>query len=145
MNWIILHCDLDCFFAAVEERDNPELKGKPVIIGADPKSGNGRGVVSTCNYEARKYRIHSATPISKAYLLCPHGVYLRPNSKKYYEASDQVMDIIKTYSPTFEQVGIDEAYLDVSDICKNYIKAKNHALKLKLVKFKISNGNRKGN
>jgi len=131
MNRIILHCDLDCFFAAVEERDNPELKGKPVIIGADPKGGKGRGVVSTCNYEARKYGLHSAMPISKAYKLCPHGVYLHPSSKKYYEASDQVMDIIKTYSPTFEQVGIDEAYLDVSDICKNYTEAKKHAIKLK--------------
>lgn len=135
MSRIILHCDLDCFFAAVEERDNPELKGKPVIIGADPKGGNGRGVVSTCNYEARKYGIHSATPISKAYKLCPHGIYLRPNSKKYYEASDQVMDIIKTYSHTFEQVGIDEAYLDVSEICKNYIEAKRHALMLKRETF----------
>ncbi|MFX1588897.1 MAG: DNA polymerase IV [Promethearchaeota archaeon] len=131
MSRIILHCDLDCFFAAVEERDNPELKGKPIIIGADPKGGNGRGVVSTCNYEARKYGLRSATPISKAYKLCPHGVYLRPNSKKYYEVSDQVMDIIKTYSPTFEQVGIDEAYLDVSDICNNYYEAKKHAIKLK--------------
>ncbi|MFX1269540.1 MAG: DNA polymerase IV, partial [Promethearchaeota archaeon] len=131
MNRIIFHCDLDCFFAAVEERDNPELKGKPIIIGADPKGGKGRGVVSTCNYKARKYGLHSAMPISKAYKLCPHGIYLYPSSKKYYEVSDQVMDIIKNYSPTFEQVGIDEAYLDVSDICKNYLEAKMHALKLK--------------
>ena len=87
MSRIIFHCDLDCFFAAVEERDNPELKGRPVIIGADPKGGKGRGVVSTCNYEARKYGLHSAMPISKAYKLCHHGVYLHPSSKKYYEAS----------------------------------------------------------
>ena len=67
MNRIILHCDLDCFFAAVEIRDNPQYKGKPVIIGADPKEGKGRGVILTCNYEARKYGLHSAMPISQAY------------------------------------------------------------------------------
>ena len=132
MNRIILHCDLDCFFAAVEERDNPDLKGYPIIIGADPKGGSGRGVVCTCNYEARKYGLHSAMPISKAYKLCPHGNYLYPNSNKYYEASEQVMDIIKDYSPIFEQVGIDEAYLDVSNLCGNYEEAKKYAQELKL-------------
>ena len=94
MNRIILHCDLDCFFAAVEIRDNPQYKGKPVIIGADPKEGKGRGVISTCNYEARKYGLHSAMPISQAYKRCPHGIYLRPNGKKYFEVSKEVMDIL---------------------------------------------------
>ena len=82
MSRIILHCDLDCFFAAVEARDNPEYIGKPIIIGADPKNGKGRGVVSTCNYEARKFGLHSAMPISQAYKRCPHGTYLHPNFEK---------------------------------------------------------------
>jgi len=115
MTPIILHCDLDCFFAAVEERDNPEYKGKPVIVGADPKEGKGRGVVSTCNYEARKFGLHSAMPISKAYRLCPRGVYLHPSFKKYHKASKEVMKILRSYSPIFQQVGLDEAYLDISE------------------------------
>ena len=120
MSRFILHCDLDCFFAAVEERDNPEYKGKPVIIGADPKEGKGRGVVSTCNYEARKFGLHSALPISKAYRLCPQGIYLSPNIKKYQKASKEVMEIIRNHSSVFQQVGSDEAYIDVSDICSNF-------------------------
>ncbi|MFX1356011.1 MAG: DNA polymerase IV [Promethearchaeota archaeon] len=124
MKKIILHCDLDCFFAAVEERDNPEYRGKPVIIGADPKDGKGRGVVSTCNYEARKYGLHSALPISKAFRLCPHGVYLQPNFHKYKKASEDVMKILNSYSSIFQQVGIDEAYLDLSEICDDFNQAK---------------------
>ncbi|MFX1498402.1 MAG: DNA polymerase IV [Promethearchaeota archaeon] len=131
MSRIIFHCDLDCFFAAVEERENPNLKGKPVIIGANPKEGKGRGVVSTCNYEARIYGLHSAMPISRAYKLCPHGIYLHPNFKKYIEASETVMTIIKHYSPKFQQVGIDEAYLDMTDICNDFIEAKFYAEELK--------------
>ena len=83
MNRLILHCDLDCFFAAVEIRDNPKYREKPVIIGADPKEGKGRGVVLTCSYEARKFGLHSGMPISQAYYRCPHGIYLRPNIEKY--------------------------------------------------------------
>ena len=131
MSRIILHCDLDCFFAAVEERENPDLKGKPVIIGADPKGGEGRGVVSTCNYEARKYGLHSAMPISRAYKLCPHGYFMYPNFKKYNKVSEIVMGIIKQYSPIFQQVGIDEAYLDISNICNNFFEAKKYAEELK--------------
>ncbi|MFX1258021.1 MAG: DNA polymerase IV [Promethearchaeota archaeon] len=116
MNRLILHCDLDCFFAAVEIRDNPKLKGKPVIIGADPKGGKGRGVVSTCSYEARKFGLRSGMPISKAFKLCPHGTYLKPSFKKYSDDSKKVMDILKKQSPIFQQAGIDEAYLDISDI-----------------------------
>jgi len=131
MTRIILHCDLDCFFAAVEEHENPDLKGKPVIIGADPKGGKGRGVVSTCNYEARKYGLHSAMPISKAYQLCPHGIYMCPSFKKYNEVSEKVMVLIKQYSPNFQQVGIDEAYLDISAICNDFVEAREYAEKLK--------------
>lgn len=131
MSRIIFHCDLDCFFASVEEHENPNLKGKPVIIGADPKEGKGRGVVSTCNYEARKYGLHSAMPISRAYKLCPHGIYMYPNFKKYNEASEKVMDIIKRYSPEFQQVGIDEAYLDMTYICNDFMEANTYAEELK--------------
>jgi len=124
MNRIILHCDLDCFFASVEARDNPDYKGKPIIIGADPKEGRGRGVVSTCSYEARKFGLHSAMPISQAYRRCPHGIYLRPDGKKYSKVSINVMNILKEYADKFQQVGIDEAYLDVSEICNSYEKAR---------------------
>lgn len=121
---IILHCDLDCFFAAVEMRDNPEFRGKPVIVGADPKNGKGRGVVSTCSYEARKFGLHSALPISKAFNLCPHGIYLRPNFTKYNKASKEVMEIIESYSNAFQQVSIDEAYIDISQTCNNFEEVK---------------------
>jgi len=131
MSHFILHCDLDCFFAAVEERDNPRYIGKPIIIGADPKDGKGRGVVSTCNYEARKFGLHSAMPISRAYKRCPHGIYLHPNFKKYNKASKEVMEIVNSYSDMFQQVSIDEAYLNVSDKCINYKEVRNLAEKLK--------------
>ncbi|MFO7794889.1 MAG: DNA polymerase IV [Promethearchaeati archaeon] len=131
MNSFILHLDLDAFFAAVEVRDNPALKNKPVIIGADPKEGEGRGVVATCNYEAREYGLHSALPISHAYRLCPHGVYLRPNHKKYAQVSKEVMNIINSYSDKFQQVSIDEAYLDISEKCNNFNEAKNIANSIK--------------
>jgi DNA polymerase IV (DinB-like DNA polymerase) len=104
-------------------RDNPKLRNKPVIIGADPKKGKGRGVVSTCSYEAREFGIHSALPISQAYKLCPHGIYLRPNHKKYKQVSTQVMEIISNYSELFQQVSIDEAYLDISEKCENFQEA----------------------
>ncbi|MCP4763607.1 MAG: DNA polymerase IV [archaeon] len=120
MSRIILHVDLDCFFAAVEARDNPEYRGKPVIIGANPKAGMGRGVISTCSYEARKYGLHSAMPISQAYELCPHGIYLRGSFSKYYKASNEVMTILNSYSDIFKAAGIDEAYLDISDQCEDY-------------------------
>ena len=123
MNRIILHCDLDCFFAAVEIRDNPQYKGKPVIIGADPKEGKGRGVILTCNYEARKYGLHSAMPISQAYKRCPHGIYLRPDGKKYLEVSKEVMDILESYSYEFQRRGADEAYLELSGITNEFEEA----------------------
>ena len=123
MNRIILHCDLDCFFAAVEIRDNPQYKDKPVIIGADPKEGLGRGVIATCNYEARKFGLHSAMPISKAYRKCSHGIYLRPNGKKYLKVSKEVIEILENYSNEFQRVGTDEAYLELTQKAKNYEEA----------------------
>ena len=121
---VIFHCDLDAFFASVEIRDHSEYKNKPVIIGADPKGGKGRGVVSTCNYEARKYGLHSALPISQAYKRCPQGIFLRPDFVKYQKASKEVMQILKSYSKEFQQVSIDEAYIDMSERCKDFDKAK---------------------
>lgn len=130
MSRIILHCDLDCFFAAVEMRDNPEYKNKPVVIGADPKGGRGRGVVSTCSYEARKFGLHSAMPISKAYKLCPHAIYLRPNHQKYSKVSTNVMEILKEYSDNFQKVSIDEAYLELTEYCNDLKKARKIAKKI---------------
>src|SRR5919106_1762675 len=90
----ILHVDMDAFYAAVEQRDRPELRGRPVIIGADPKGGRGRGVVSTASYEARPFGVASAMPISVAYRLCPHGVYLPVDMEKYARVSREVKEIL---------------------------------------------------
>ncbi|MFW9821485.1 MAG: DNA polymerase IV [Candidatus Thorarchaeota archaeon] len=130
MTRFIVHCDLDCFFAAVEIRDNPDYQGKPVIIGADPNEGKGRGVVSTCSYEARIFGIHSGMPISQAYQRCPNGIYIRPNISKYKVASKQVMEIIERFSDNFQQVGSDEAYLDLSDTCCNFNEVEKTANKI---------------
>ncbi len=111
---VIAHIDMDAFFAAVEQRDDPTLKGKPVIIGADPKEGKGRGVVSTCSYEARKFGIHSAMPISTAYRKCPNGIFLRGSGRKYREVSRQIFDILYDFTPDMEPVSVDEAFLDLT-------------------------------
>jgi nucleotidyltransferase/DNA polymerase involved in DNA repair len=110
----ILHVDMDAFYAAVEQRDRPELKGKPVIVGADPKGGKGRGVVSTASYEARRFGVGSAMPISQAYKLCPHGVYLPVDMAKYAAASDEIMEEMRRYTDLVEPLSIDEAFLDVT-------------------------------
>lgn len=99
----------------METRRDPTLRGKPVIVGADPKGGKGRGVVSTCSYEARKLGVRSGQPISRAYRLCPNGIYLRPNLALYGKASVSVMRVIRPFADKFEQVGIDEAFLDVTE------------------------------
>jgi DNA polymerase IV (archaeal DinB-like DNA polymerase) len=111
---IILHLDMDSFYASVEMQDRPELRGKPVVIGADPKQGKGRGVVATCSYEARAFGIRSAMPISQAFVLCPHAVFLPPTFSRYVKASADVMAILKSHGFPLQQVSIDEAFLDVS-------------------------------
>ena len=110
----ILHIDMDAFFAAVEQRRRPELIGKPVIIGGsgDPEE---RGVVSTASYEARKFGVHSAMPLRTAYKLCPQGVFLSVDYEEYSRVSTEVKNTLREFSPIMEDVGIDEAFLDITD------------------------------
>ncbi len=110
----ILHVDMDAFYASVEQRDRPELKGQPVIVGADPKEGAGRGVVAACSYEAREFGIHSALPISHAWRRCPQGRYVRPRLERYQEVSGQIMAVFRHYTDLIEPLSIDEAFLDIT-------------------------------
>jgi DNA polymerase-4 len=107
----ILHVDMDAFFAAVEQRDRPEWRGKPVIVGAPPDK---RGVVSTCSYEARVFGVRSAMPSREAYRRCPHGIFVRCDMPRYAEASRRVFAIFERYSPLIEPVSIDEAFIDAT-------------------------------
>ena len=111
---VIAHIDMDAFFAAVEQRDDPLLRGRPVVVGADPHNGRGRGVVSTCSYEARVYGIHSAQPISLAYQKCPHAVFLPVNGSKYHRVSGEIFRILHDFTPDVQPVSIDEAFLDIT-------------------------------
>ena len=111
---MIFHVDMDAFYSSVEQREHPEYRGKAVIVGADPRAGRGRGVVAACSYEARKFGIHSAMPISKAFRLCPDGVYLRPDFKKYTQVSREIRTIFHSFSDLVEPLSIDEAFLDMS-------------------------------
>ena len=108
MNRNILHLDLDSFFVSVECIAHPELKGKPVLIGAD----SDRGVVASCSYEARKYGIRSAMPMRMAKQLCPEAIILRGNSGEYMKKSDEVTEIIREKVPLFEKSSVDEFYVD---------------------------------
>jgi DNA polymerase IV len=110
----ILHVDLDAFYAAVEVRENPALTGRPIVVGADPRGGRGRGVVAAASYEARAFGIHSAMPISQAYRRCPTAVYLRPRGHLYAAVSERFMAILARYTDLVEPLSIDEAFLDVS-------------------------------
>ena len=113
--WII-HVDMDAFFASVEQRDHPEYRGKPVIVGG---LGN-RGVVSTASYEARRFGVHSALPMATARRLCPQGIFLAGDHRKYSRVSGQIMTILDRYSPLREQVSVDEAFLDVTGMERLY-------------------------
>ena len=110
----IVHVDMDAFFAAIEQRDNPQYRSKPVVVGADPRGGKGRGVVSTCSYEARRFGIHSAMPISHAYRKCPHAIYLTPDMERYAAVSAQIFTILNSFTPDIEPIGVDEAFLDIT-------------------------------
>jgi DNA polymerase IV (DinB-like DNA polymerase) len=123
--------DMDHFYTAVEEREHLEYKGKPVVVGADPKEGKGRGVVSTSNYEARKAGVRSGIPISRAWKLCPEAIYLPPNFPLYIKVSKEIMEIARRYTDKFEPWGIDEAFLDASARVKDYAEAEALAKQLK--------------
>jgi nucleotidyltransferase/DNA polymerase involved in DNA repair len=111
---MILHVDMDAFYAAVEERDREELRGLPIIIGADPRGGAGRGVVSTASYAARKFGVSSAMPISTAFRLCPQGVFIPPDMAKYSAISQEIRGVFEEFTDLVEPVSVDEAFLDVT-------------------------------
>jgi DNA polymerase-4 len=125
---IILHVDMDAFFAAIEQRDRPELRGKPVIVGGTPE---GRGVVSTASYEARSFGIHSAMPAATAVRLCPQGVFLRVDGAKYHAVSEQVMAILARHAEAIEQVSVDEAFLDLTGVAADHRAAETLARRIK--------------
>ena len=117
MNQIIIHVDMDAFYASVEVRDDPSLRGKPLIIGALPSE---RGVVATCSYEARKFGVHSGMSIKDAYRLCPRGIYRHPDFDKYRAVSHQLREIWRSYAAAMETIALDEAYLDVTEQAGNW-------------------------
>lgn len=129
---MILHLDMDAFFASVEQLDNPSLRGKPVIVGQGQ-----RGVVATASYEARVFGVHSAMPVSMARKLCPHGIYMRGRYSRYSELSRKIMEALGAFSPIVQKASIDEAYLDLKGRADSYASAmrlareiKNHVLDL---------------
>jgi DNA polymerase IV (DinB-like DNA polymerase) len=126
-----MHIDMDAFYSCVEQRENPTIRERPVIVEADPKGGNGRGVVVGCSYEARKVGIHSAQPISQAYRLCPDGVFLRPNYDLYEGTSEQIMRILKQFAERLEQISIDEAFMDLTGQVTSFAEAGSLASKIK--------------
>ncbi|WP_051912507.1 DNA polymerase IV [Carnobacterium funditum] len=111
----IIHIDMDAFFASVEERDHPELKGQPIIIAKHPNLTKGKGVVATANYVARTYGVHSAMSAQKAYELCPKGVFISGNYERYREISAKIREIFLNYTDIIEPLSLDEAYLDVTE------------------------------
>ena len=111
-----MHVDMDAFFASIEQLDHPEYKGHPVIVGGL----SSRGVVATCSYEARKFGVHSAMPISRAKKLCPDGIYVYPRMDRYKEVSHQIFSIMKEFTPHIEPLSIDEAFLEVSGMSTMY-------------------------
>ena len=118
---IVAHLDLDAFFAAVEELENPELRTKPLIVGGDP---HGRGVVATANYEARTFGIHSAMSCAEALRRCPHAVFVRPRHSVYREYSQHVWETVRGVVPTVERTGLDEGYLDVGEVAGHFLAAR---------------------
>ena len=128
----IIHIDMDAFYASVEQRDNPELAGKPVAVGGSPDS---RGVVAAASYEARKFGVRSALPMARAVRLCPELLIVRPDFSKYKAASEKVMEILHSATPLVEPLSLDEAYLDVTENLWNEPLAMNVAQRIKILIF----------
>lgn len=128
---IIAHIDMDAFYASAEAVRNPSLTNVPLVIGADPKEGKGRGVVISCNYAARKFGLRSAMPISEAWRLCPQAAYVRPDFAYYESLSNDVMNIIRAESKNFEQVSIDEAFVDLDGAAASFDEAREWVAALK--------------
>lgn len=133
MNQIIIHVDMDAFYASVEIRDNPSLRGKPLIIGSMPWE---RGVVATCSYEARQYGVRSGMNIKDAYCLCPKGIYMHPDFDKYKKVSGQLHEIWDSYSSASETIAFDEAYLDVTEQAGDLVGARQIARMIKQRTYK---------
>lgn len=131
-----MHVDMDSFYASVEVSMNPFLRGKAVVVGADPRASKGRGVVLSCTYEARSFGVRSAMPIYRAYALCPQAVYLKPRFPVYGRASRKVMSILRGFADHFAQVSIDEAFLDVSSLVEGHGSAEPVAEKIKAAVWK---------
>lgn len=125
----IVHMDMDSFFASVEMLDNPEYRGKPLIVGG--RRDSPRGVVSTCSYEARKYGVRSGMPISEAARLCPHGIFVPGRHWRYAEVSRQIMAVLEEFTPVIEQVSVDEAFLDMTGCEHFYADAREMGQKIK--------------
>ena len=121
---IIAHVDMDAFYASVEERHHPELRGRPIVVGADPKNGSGRGVVTAASYAARRYGIHSAMSSAEALRRCPTAVFLRPRHALYRQYSRVVWDTIAEIVPRIEHTGIDEGYLDLGTVAADFTRAR---------------------
>jgi len=117
----VAHLDLDAFYAAVEELENPELRSQPLVVGGDPR---GRGVVATANYAARRYGIHSAMSAAEAFRRCPTAVFIRPRHSVYREYSRHVWSTVRGIAPTVEQTGIDEGYLDLGEVAGDFLEAR---------------------
>ena len=132
----IIHIDMDAFFASVEERDNPELAKHPLVIARHPNDTGGRGVVTTANYKARQFGIHSAMSAQKAFELCPQAIFVPGSYQKYGEISKQVRAIFHRYTDLVEPVSIDEAYLDVTE---NKINSRSAIKVAKLIQYDIWN------
>src|SRR5229473_714175 len=114
---IVLHIDLDAYYASIEQRDHPELRGKPVVVGG---SREGRGVVATCSYEARAFGVRSAMPARTAYRLCPQAIFLPPRFEVYHAVSVQIMAIFKSVTSLVEPLSLDEAFLDLTSVMRDF-------------------------